>query len=97
MINASEAAGLYPAPTRQDAFASKIINGQQFITGNAGAFESLVSYGPRRPNPINIASNFPSYRQSSTSNQFHQNPDNSVPTLTRQETLRCLSGGFNPK
>ena len=96
MVNASQPGGPYPGLHRQNAFSSKLINGQQFLTGSAGAFENLVSYDPHRLNPINIATNFPEYRQSSQ-NQFHQNPDISNSTQARQETLRRLSGGLNPK
>ena len=96
MINASQPAGPYPGLFRQNAFSSKLINGQQVLTGSAGAFESLVSYDPRRHNPVNIATSFPEFRQS-CQNQFHQNPDTSRSNQSRQETLSRLSEGFNPK
>ena len=82
---AAEAAPL----KRHGAFSSRMYGNNIVTTGTPGAFESLVSYDPSRPHPINIAQAFP--YNGANSNIYDQT---NLQSEIEAKALRRLSRGL---
>ena len=96
MSNIMASAPAYPhlpaeaAPLqRQGAFSSKMFHNHTVNTGAPGVFESLVSYNPKRPQPINIAHPFP--YNNANSNERNQT---SLQSESEDQALKRLEKGL---